>query len=518
MLMLAFCYSHHLQEVHKQCYIANCGEGQKVQRKFLRNKYGKVVKENEEYRSEETKVLNVKYEKEARFCFGVAMKIDANGKEHGCKMPLFDYTQKKIITLAETSKKVDAEVAKVKAMLRNSKQWMSHPREDGVLYMDDPVTMIADVGPTKGKLLNSIGIQTVGCFVGFDDESLERIAKTTPGLSILSLKKFRDNCGEVKNENAPHSIYYIEHENPYIAKYGETVDEWGEEVWRKEAKKQALNGCVCITDLLKHIVIHTKELYKDTPHFDTYYFYHDALSQLTADACVAWMQETTIPGENKKIYDRWVKPELGLNDRFGKKWRGRPLGNSPELMPLDNSLNQDLHKAVRFHVSLSTIMFDRGDTDPRIFLLTTPKSTASAYSRIWEISPTSERILQDIKKWNVANYAIVKAEGVYVEGLAGGNKGNCHTSMSWRTETRGGRRVRGEYDPSKFDKKMHPDLRDALDEHGDRIMSSIMFASISDEDEVDDDDDFDHIEDDGDHAAEAEEVVDENESDNNDED
>ncbi len=274
-----------------------------------------------------------------------------------------------------------------------------------------------------------------------------------------------------------------------------------------EAKKQALNGCVCVTDLLKHIVIHSKEFYKDTPHFNTYYFYHDALSQMTADACASWMKETIIPGEDKTVYDRWLKPELGLNDRFGKLWQGCPLGNSPEMMPLDNSLNQDLHEGVRLHVSVATMMFDLGDEDPRIFLLATPKSTASAYKRVWEVCPSSEQILQDIKKVNIANSAIVNARGVYVEGLAGSMKGKPQTSSSGRTATRGGKRKRGEYDPSKFDSKIHQDLRDALDEGSKWIMSSTMFASRrSDEDEVEDDDcsDFEHmIEGNGDSAYDS---------------
>ena len=502
--------------MHKQQYIGHCGEGQKVQRKFLRNKDGKVVKENGEYRSEQTKVLKVKYEKEARFCLGVAMKIDEDGKEYACRLSIFNYTQKKVITLTETSSKINSEVARVKAMSRESKQWMSHPREDGVLYLDDPVSKIAGVGPAKQKILKSVSIQIVGDFIGLDDISLKQIAKNTPGLSIESLEKFRDNCDKVKiiPENAPASIYYIDYENPYIAKYGDTVDEWEEPLWRIEAKKQALGNCVCITDMVKHIVIHTKECYKDTPQFDTYYFSHDALSQLTAKATVAWMQDTKVPGEDKAIYDRWLKPELGLNDRFGAKWAGRPMGNSPELMPLDNSLNQDLHEGVRFHVSVSTMYFERGETDPRIFLLTTPAQVSSAYERGWEIFPFDKRIIQDIKRVDGAHFAIVEHEGVYVEGLAGSTKGKRHTSRSGRTETRGGRRVRGEYDPSKFESKLHPDLRDALYERRDLLVNSMMFASRrleEEEEDVNDDDanDFDHIEVDAD--------ADESEPENNDE-
>ena len=69
--------------------------------------------------------------------------------------------------------------------------------------------------------------------------------------------------------------------------------------------------------------------------------------------------------------------------------------------------------------------------------------------------------------------------------------------------------------------KLHPDLREALDEHRDLLLSSMMFASIrsEEEDDVDDDDvnDFDCIgEVDG--GGAGHELIDEDERDDNDED
>ena len=69
------------------------------------------------------------------------------------------------------------------------------------------------------------------------------------------------------------------------------------------------------------------------------------------------MKETIIPGKERSIYDRWVKPENGLNDAFGKRWWARPIGDSPELMPLDNSLNQDIHESVRRYVVICCVLF-----------------------------------------------------------------------------------------------------------------------------------------------------------------
>ena len=69
--------------------------------------------------------------------------------------------------------------------------------------------------------------------------------------------------------------------------------------------------------------------------------------------------------------------------------------------------------------------------------------------------------------------------------------------------------------------KLHPDLREALDEHRDLLLSSMMFASIrsEEEDEVGNDDvnDFDYISEVNGGGAE-DELIDDDERDDNDED
>ena len=44
---------------------------------------------------------------------------------------------------------------------------------------------------------------------------------------------------------------------------------------------------------------------------------------------------------------KWLFPLNGLQD--GTPYAGRPLGNSPEFMPLDNSLNRDIIHSFRMH-------------------------------------------------------------------------------------------------------------------------------------------------------------------------
>jgi hypothetical protein len=117
---------------------------------------------------------------------------------------------------------------------------------------------------------------------------------------------------------------------------------------------------------------------KDSSQCDShsYHFSHDSLLQSIKKCCIEWMMNTTIPGETTHVYKRWVKPENGLNDHFGSKWWWRPIGNSPELMPLVNSLNQDVHKSVRRHTVMSLTIQDCNNKDDRLITMATPKEMA----------------------------------------------------------------------------------------------------------------------------------------------
>ena len=99
----------------------------------------------------------------------------------------------------------------------------------------------------------------------------------------------------------------------------------------------------------------------------------------------------------------------GVLDGKGKRWNNIPVGNNPTAMPLDNSLNQDLHTAVQQHCILTQ---DLDDEDPRKFSTSTPKRTAEAYERIWKYVPSSERIIQDINKTYALMVRILENRGV----------------------------------------------------------------------------------------------------------
>lgn len=73
--------------------------------------------------------------------------------------------------------------------------------------------------------------------------------------------------------------------------------------------QSGLTSVMCVKDLIKYMDKHPKEVYKNTKYADTYHMWsHDALNQMFDKACREWMK-------SKRYWKRWVKPELGINDR-----------------------------------------------------------------------------------------------------------------------------------------------------------------------------------------------------------
>ena len=89
----------------------------------------------------------------------------------------------------------------------------------------------------------------------------------------------------------------------------------------------------CITDLIRFMVKEGENLMKGSVHEDDFFIVHGALVLMTAKEMIQWMKE-------KNYYHRWLLPMNGLQE--GTTYAGRPVGNSPEFMPLDNSLNRDI--------------------------------------------------------------------------------------------------------------------------------------------------------------------------------
>ena len=112
--------------------------------------------------------------------------------------------------------------------------------------------------------------------------------------------------------------------NPYYSRYGER---WVE----KLKSSSSMSKLCCITDLIRFMMKEAENLMKGSVHEDDIFIVHNDLVLMTAKETIQWMKK-------KNYYHRWLLPMNVLKD--GTPYAGRPVGNSPKCMPLDNSLNR----------------------------------------------------------------------------------------------------------------------------------------------------------------------------------
>ena len=122
----------------------------------------------------------------------------------------------------------------------------------------------------------------------------------------------------------------------------------------------------------------------------------------------------------------WLLPMNGLQD--GTPYDVCPVGNIPEFMPLDNSLNRDILHSLRFRCVLIRFVLDRERTNEEDrnvrFSLSTPKEISRGLKRIWELkigTPSSVRIIQDVDLVLKSLEDVHGANGDVVEGVANRN-------------------------------------------------------------------------------------------------
>ena len=177
-------------------------------------------------------------------------------------------------------------------------------------------------------------------------------------ISHGTIKQWKDKLQNITLGKAPSDLYidYRTFANPYQERYKEN--------WEKEIKKALSKKVVCVEDMVTHIFETTKEVFADTKFKDNFYFYHDALSLMTCAETIKWMKE-------KDYYKHWLLPEMNLNSSGPTaRYKGRPVGDSPELMPLDSTLNKDVDDAVNMHVAYTSHI---SKDDPHQFSMATPK-------------------------------------------------------------------------------------------------------------------------------------------------
>ena len=88
--------------------------------------------------------------------------------------------------------------------------------------------------------------------------------------------------------------------NPYLSRYG--VDSWNQKV----RDTPTMKAIVDIEVMVEHIFEESKAHFEGTVYKDNWFFYHDALSLMTAGETVEWMKF-------KGYYKHWILPQNALN-------------------------------------------------------------------------------------------------------------------------------------------------------------------------------------------------------------
>ena len=197
----------------------------------------------------------------------------------------------------------------------------------------------------------------------------------------------------------------------YKERYG---DDW-EKAVRNKVDKQLCN----VKDLIDHVIQESTKIYAGTEHADTFRIFHDGLS-------MRWDADAQDYIRKLGFYERQLKARDPTNhNEKCKRYRNKLTGDSPELCrALDSHGFADLKRSIEYHCCL-TASYTEAHGDKK-FLQGTPAQVFSAMSRCWEVAPSSERIVEDILKFDAVLEKIIEADGCMVadEFLRTGRRGD----------------------------------------------------------------------------------------------
>ena len=153
---------------------------------------------------------------------------------------------------------------------------------------------------------------------------------------------------------------------------------------------------------------------------------------MTDKDCIAWMEE-------EGILHCWIRPELGCNneiiiadsngtEKINRYYKGKPVGDYPEAMPLDNYLFRDLCCCFDTHVILT---YNLPSCDLQRFSKATPKEMRRVVEHLWDpdtgVVPCSRRIIQDVECLPENFWLVVEANRAIVPGVCDHNGHRCCT-------------------------------------------------------------------------------------------
>jgi hypothetical protein len=359
--------------------------------------------------------LHCKYPKEGRFCVGIsAVKLN-DGRIEGHHCTTFDYSAKNLIAIMGEEKLIKEELKRVRE-LKTEGQWVEKRTHlPGRLFENDSVMVLDKIAGKTAKRLSKHGIKTLLDMKMIAASEISAImADKNFRVSENTLRDWRAKAEQANQGSTPARIRkdHMENDNTYLSRYG--PDLW----MTKIHQCSALSGYRCVTEMTDHIDNETKRVMKGTKNEGRGLWYHDALSLMTCKKSVQYMKQ-------KGIFDNWLLPWGRLQE--GTRYHESIPGDSPELMPLDETLNMDIHANARYHVAITS----------HAYLRLVDPATGGA--------PSSTRIVQDCEKWIRSLGKIREAGGKMVQGF--GRNGNRERGHG---KKRGGYQAKKTRGPAKW--------------------------------------------------------------------
>ena len=220
---------------------------------------------------------------------------------------------KQIVSIKDYELAIQRKIKRVKELKTTSliSPWVVDSRPAGydAIHEEDNISNLKHVGKIAIKKFNLHDIHTVGDIKRMTDQEATALHTTA---KIAKFDAIRTTASTAAPGSNPYPVIHYATSNldgtpttnPYHARFGSN--------WRDAiSKSTALSSIVCITSLIQYMMTESARVMADTVHSKDWYFYHDALSLMTANQTRQWMKETSIGGENRM--DKWLVPIFGCN-------------------------------------------------------------------------------------------------------------------------------------------------------------------------------------------------------------
>jgi hypothetical protein len=181
-------------ESHKKQRIGMIKNGTNIEYRFPRDEDGKLDLINGRLSARGTE-LKMKYEKEARFSTGMCLRLDTDGKvvkdvhgrPLGDRLPIFEYTEQKIVSNSDFMSMLRLVVREAK-LSKPKKPWLDDGRVDNAVYKGDPVGSLKGVTELSIAWLQEHKVNTVEEYFRFFYMKVGRrknFVKAVKGMSMM---------------------------------------------------------------------------------------------------------------------------------------------------------------------------------------------------------------------------------------------------------------------------------------------------------------------------------------------